>query len=114
MAVVSVPEFFQAQIAFFTRSGIGALLRVFYFAGVVTLVAFAIAYVYESYIGGRMPRPTDIGTVWRPIGAFVDAYLGGNEFYLLNFIGVWIGAASHTFTDLAGSFIKTGRVAKFL
>ena len=93
---------------------LGALLRVFYFAGVLTLVAFIVAYIYESYTGGRMPRPTDIATVWRPIGGSVNEYLGGSEFYLLSFIGVWIGAASHTFTDLAGSFIKTGRVAKFL
>ena len=92
----------------------GALLRVFYFAGVVTLTIFVMAYAYETYSGGRLPQPSDIPVVWRPIGSFVERYLGGSEFYLLSFIGVWVGAASHTFTDLAGSFIKTGRVAKFL
>ena len=28
--------------------------------------------------------------------------------------GLWFGAASHTFTDMAGSFVKTGRVSKTL
>jgi len=107
-------SFFKHRSRFSHGLMLGALLRVFYFAGVLTLVAFIVAYIYESYTGGRMPRPTDIATVWRPIGGSVNEYLGGSEFYLLSFIGVWIGAASHTFTDLAGSFIKTGRVAKFL
>lgn len=92
----------------------GALLRVFYFAGVVTLAAFVIGYAYAAYGGGRLPRLDDIATVWRPIGTFVNAHLGGKDFYFLAFAGIWIGAASHTFTDLAGSFIKTGRIAKFL
>jgi uncharacterized metal-binding protein len=30
------------------------------------------------------------------------------------FAGLWIGAASHTLTDIAGSFIKTGRITDFL
>ena len=107
-------SFFKHRSRFSHGLILGALLRVFYFAGILTLVIFLAAYVYESYTGGRLPRPGDIATVWRPIGGFVNAYLGGSDFYLLGFIGVWIGAASHTFTDLAGSFIKTGRVAKFL
>jgi uncharacterized metal-binding protein len=93
---------------------LGAFLRVFYFAGVVTLVAFTVAYTYASFAGGRFPRPEDIPVVWRPIAEFVRSHLGGDRFYPLAFIGVWFGAASHTFTDLAGSFIKTGKVAKFL
>lgn len=107
-------SFFKHRSRFSHGLILGALLRVFYFAGIVTLVAFTAAYLYESYRGGRLPRPSDIATVWRPIGGFVNSDLGGSEFYLLSFIGVWVGAASHTFTDLAGSFIKTGRVAKFL
>ncbi|MFL6373913.1 MAG: metal-binding protein [Pyrinomonadaceae bacterium] len=107
-------SFFKHRSRFSHGLLLGALLRVFYFAGVVTLVAFIMAYLYASFTGGRMPRPTDIATVWRPIGEFVNAHLGGSEFYVLSFVGVWVGAASHTFTDLAGSFLKTGRVAKFL
>jgi len=107
-------SFFSHRSRFSHGLVLGALLRVFYFAGVVTLVAFAAAYVYATYTGGRLPRVSDISVVWRPIGSFVNGYLGGSEFYLLAFVGIWLGAASHTFTDLAGSFIKTGKVAKFL
>jgi uncharacterized metal-binding protein len=107
-------SFFKHRSRFSHGLMLGALLRVFYFAGVVTLVCFLAAYLYESYNGGSPPRLADIPLVWRPIGSFVNTELGGTDFYLLSFIGVWIGAASHTFTDLAGSFIKTGRVAKFL
>jgi len=107
-------SFFKHRSHFSHGLILGALLRVFYFAGAVTLVVFCAAYVYASYTGGRLPRLNDISLVWGPIGAFVNAYFGGSEFYLLSFVGVWLGAASHTFTDLAGSFVKTGRVSKFL
>ena len=107
-------SFFSHRSRFSHGLIFGALLRVLYFAGVITLVTFCTVYAYESYFGGRLPRPADIPVVWAPIGSFVTNHLGGSEFYLLAFIGVWLGAASHTFTDLAGSFIKTGRVAKFL
>jgi uncharacterized metal-binding protein len=107
-------SFFKHRSRFSHGLILGALIRVFYFAGVITLVFFVAAYAWASYSGGRAPQIYDIATVWRPIGSFVDAHLGGGDFYLLSFIGTWIGTASHTFTDLAGSFIKTGRVAKFL
>jgi len=107
-------SFFKHRSRFSHGLIFGALLRVFYFAGVLTLVVFLSAYIYATYMGGRIPKPSDIPIVWNPISRLVNSYLGGSDFYLLSFIGVWFGAASHTFTDLAGSFIKTGRVAKFL
>ena len=91
----------------------GALIRVVYFLGAVTLAAFAAAYAYASYSGGKLPGFNEIATVWQPVGNFVRATFG-EHFLLIAFLGLWLGAASHTFTDLAGSFIKTGRVAKFL
>jgi len=107
-------SFFKHRSRFSHGLILGALLRVLYFAGVVTLVLFVTAYVYASCTGGRLPKPADIAVVWGPIGGFVNSHLGGGDFYLFSFVGVWVGAASHTFTDVAGSFIKTGRVAKFL
>ncbi|HEV7701710.1 MAG TPA: metal-binding protein [Pyrinomonadaceae bacterium] len=106
-------SFFKHRSRFSHGLILGALLRVFYFAGVVTLVIFVAAYLYASYSGGRLPGSSDIATIWRPIDAFVSGRLG-EHFYALSFVGIWLGAASHTFTDVAGSFIKTGRVAKFL
>jgi uncharacterized metal-binding protein len=91
----------------------GAFLRVFYFCGVLTLVGFFVAYAFAAYSGGHAPGIDDIRHVWRPVGDTIAHVFGGN-FYLLGFLGIWFGAASHTFTDMAGSFIKTGRVAKFL
>ena len=91
----------------------GALIRVVYFMGVVTLTAFLAAYVYAAYAGGDLPEFIDFANVWRPVGRFTRERFGA-YFLPLVFTGLWLGAASHTFTDLAGSFIKTGRVSKTL
>ncbi|MBA3694169.1 MAG: hypothetical protein H0W77_12155 [Acidobacteria bacterium] len=50
---------------------------------------------------------------WQNVGEYVRADFG--EFvFLYVFIGLWLGAASHTLTDIAGSFVKTGRITEFL
>ena len=81
--------------------------------GVVTMIGFLAAYIYETYTGGRLPGLFDMARVWQPIGQFTGEKFG-EHFLFLIFTGLWLGAASHTFTDMAGSFIKTGRIAKFL
>jgi uncharacterized metal-binding protein len=106
-------SFFKHRSRFSHGLIFGALIRVFYFCGVVTLVVFAITYCYAAYTGGKAPGLDDIAVVWRPIDGLARRNLGRN-FYLVGFVGIWLGAASHTFTDLAGSFIKTGRIGKFL
>ena len=106
-------SFFKHRSRFSHGLIFGALIRVFYFCGVLTLVGSAVMYGYAAYSGGRAPGIADIAAVWRPIDDTLQRYFGG-RIYILGFIGIWLGAASHTFTDLAGSFIKTGRVAKFL
>lgn len=91
----------------------GALGRVVYFMGVLTLIAFFAAYLYVVYAGGKLPNLIDFARVWRTIGEFTQSHFG-EHLLITVFVGLWFGAASHTFTDMAGSFIKTGRVAKFL
>lgn len=91
----------------------GAFIRVVYFLGVLTLVAFLAVYIYATYRGGKLPGFVDFARVWQPAGAFIRKEFG-EPFLPFVFIGLWLGAASHTFTDVAGSFIKTGRIAKFL
>ena len=91
----------------------GALLRVIYFLGVTTLAVYVVAFVISSVNGTNHYDLAYFTEVWRNIGEIVRANLG-SDFLLLVFVGLWLGAASHTFTDMAGSFIKTGRVAKFL
>lgn len=106
-------KFFKHRSRFSHGLIFGALIRVIYFLGVVTVIAFAIIYAYETWRGGTLPAVADIAAAWRGIGDTVRARFG-LYFMPLFFVGLWFGAASHTFTDMAGSFIKTGRVAKFL
>lgn len=106
-------SFFKHRSRFSHGLIFGALIRVVYFLGIISLIAFLAAYVYAAYSGGKLPGIGQIADVWRPIGSFTRDKLGHN-FLVLTFAGLWLGAASHTFTDMAGSFVKTGSVAKFL
>lgn len=91
----------------------GTLLRVVYFMGALTLVAFAAVYCYATYTGGDLPRLAEFTKVWIDLGDYVRLNIG--EYFLPSiFAGLWLGAASHTLTDMAGSFIKTGRITEFL
>ena len=90
----------------------GAFGRVVYFMGVLTLAVFAVLYVYAAYTGGKLPGFVDFSRVWQPIGEFTRAHFGEHILSAV-FVGLWLGAASHTFTDMAGSFVKTGKIMKF-
>ncbi|MDQ2746604.1 MAG: metal-binding protein [Acidobacteriota bacterium] len=91
----------------------GTLIRVIYFAGVLTIVSFLATFLLAFYAGGDPPNLLEFVKTWRGIGNYVRADLGEYAF-LYAFIGAWLGAASHTLTDIAGTFIKTGRVSEFL
>ena len=106
-------SFFKHRSRFSHGLIFGALIRVVYFLGIISLIAFVAAYIYATYSGGKLLGIEQIGDVWRPIGSFTRDRFGQN-FLIMIFVGLWLGAASHTFTDIAGSFVKTGRVAKFL
>ena len=106
-------SFFRHRSRFSHGLIFGALIRVVYFLGAASLVALAGSYIYASYRGGRMPAATDLANTWQAVGQFTRSAFG-EHFLLLVFLGLWFGAASHTFTDMAGSFVKTGRVGEFL
>lgn len=91
----------------------GTLFRVIYFVGVLTLFAFLISICISIYTGGKVPNLLEFTEVWKSIGIYVRAAFGDSIFYVA-FAGLWIGAASHTITDMVGSYIKTGRVTEFL
>lgn len=91
----------------------GTFLRVVYFMGVLTLLSFLFAYIYATYTGGDLPRLIEFTKTWSGIGEFARANFGEYVFISL-FTGLWLGAASHTLTDMAGTFVKTGRVSEFL
>ena len=91
----------------------GTLLRVVYFMGAATCVAFLAAYAYGLHSGGENPEFWDFPKAWAGLRQYSDMALGPYGLAGL-FVGMWLGAASHTFTDLAGSYITTGRVGGFL
>ena len=86
----------------------GTLLRVVYFMGVVTSLAFLVTYFYATYLGGRLPSVWEFPQVWTYLRSYTDRILGDYGVVGL-FIGMWLGAASHTITDIAGTYVKTGR-----
>ncbi|MEP6946953.1 MAG: metal-binding protein [Acidobacteriota bacterium] len=106
-------HFFKHRSRFSHGLVLGALIRVIYFMGVLTALSFTAVYIWAAYNGGKVPNLAEITHVWHTIGDFIRSHLG-DHFMWFVFLGLWLGAASHTFTDLAGSFIKTGRIAKFL
>ena len=86
----------------------GTVLRVVYFMGVLTCGAFAVTYFYTAYSGGELPGISDLARVWAQLRVYADRVLGQYGVAGL-FIGMWLGAASHTITDIAGTYVKTGR-----
>lgn len=91
----------------------GTFLRIVYFMGVLTLVSFFAAYLLAIYAGGDLPDLMQFTKTWQNIGDYVRADLGKYVFAYV-FAGLWLGAASHTLTDIAGTFIKTGKVQDFI
>lgn len=91
----------------------GTLFRVIYFSGAMTLLAFALFAIYSAFSGNEMPRGIEIMNAWQGIGSLTrDAF--GLLFVLAAFVGMWLGAASHTITDIAASYVTTGRVGEFM
>jgi uncharacterized metal-binding protein len=91
----------------------GTLIRVIYFIGVLTLIAFLITHLFATYYGETSPNLLDVMKTWQLIGNFLRTNIGDYAMPSL-LVGLWIGAASHTFTDMAGTFIKHGKVEDFL
>ena len=87
----------------------GTFFRVVYFMGAMTLLSFLITFLIIFCSGGNLPNLLEFTKTWSSIGAFFRQNFGEYAFLSI-FIGLWLGAASHTLTDMAGSFIKHGRV----
>lgn len=91
----------------------GTFLRVVYFVGILTLVSFAVTFLVITYLGDEVPGLFEFTGSWQGIGSYIRTHFGPYVFPAV-FVGLWLGAASHTVTDMAGSFIKTGRLGEFL
>jgi uncharacterized metal-binding protein len=91
----------------------GTFLRIVYFMGALTLLSFLPIFALAWYAGGELPNLMEFTRAWQQIGAFARENSGEYTFFYL-FAGLWLGAASHTLTDMAGSFFKHGRIMEFL
>ncbi len=106
---------FPYKVAFRHRSrwshGIvfGTLIRVVYFAAVVTLVAWACVYARAVFVaGGTPPGWREVAEGWRAVEAAAVGYGVGPRALLAVLAGLWWGAASHTLTDVAWSVVRKG------
>lgn len=91
----------------------GTFLRVIYFVGVLTLLSFLAAFLFQTFAGGDLPNLLEFTKTWGAVGEYTETNFGKYTFPAV-FIGLWLGAASHTLTDMAGSYIKHGRIMEFL
>lgn len=91
----------------------GTLLRVIYFMGALTLLSFVVTYFLATYSGGTVSSLLEFAQTWRNLGDYVRAHFGEQAFTWA-FLGLWLGAASHTLTDMIGSFVKHGKMMEFL
>lgn len=91
----------------------GALLRVVYFMGALTLASFLSMSVYAAATYGEVPHIQHFTRAWHEIGRLVGDNFGPYS-VLWIFAGVWLGAASHTLTDITVTYVKTGRTGEYL
>lgn len=91
----------------------GTLFRVVYFSGAITLAGAVLLVLYAIFSGGELPQTVEIADAWRKIGSATRDHSGLLP-VLVAFAGMWLGAASHTVTDIVVSYVKTGRVGEFL
>jgi uncharacterized metal-binding protein len=88
---------------------LGTFFRIIYFTGAVTLFSFIFAYIIAIYRESDLPRLFEFIAAWHLLIDFVQEKFGENALFIF-FFGTWIGAISHTLTDLAVSYVKTGRL----
>jgi uncharacterized metal-binding protein len=84
---------------------LGTIFRILYFIAVLALLATAVLFVRQRYLygietswGAEFTRVSlDIGALWGRID---------RPYFWAGFIGLWLGAAAHTVSDLIWSIAK--------
>ena len=85
----------------------GTLIRVVYFATVLTILAWGGVYLRAVFLaGGTPPGWADVLHAWRVIEVHAAAYGVGGKMLLAIFAGLWWGAATHTLTDVGWSVAR--------
>jgi uncharacterized metal-binding protein len=86
---------------------LGTFIRVIYFLAVITLALAASLYIRDAFIRGAGMGVEELtgafARVWEILSPIKRDYL------IAAFIGLWIGATSHTVSDVLGSFFKSVR-----
>lgn len=86
---------------------LGTWIRVIYFLLVVTITFAALLYARDLYRHREAAGLSDISgaftRVWEVVASVKRNYL------IAALVGLWIGATSHTVSDVLGSFFKSVR-----
>ena len=104
-------KFFSHRSRFTHGLILGALIRVVYLIGVVTVATYIIALAWTLMSDNAVPVVRDFAYAWQLVATATRKYLG-EDFLVFSFIGMWLGATSHTITDLTITYVKTGKVEK--
>jgi uncharacterized metal-binding protein len=88
----------------------GTLIRVVYFAAMLSLVAVSAIYLRAALVGGAAaPTFEEIAATCRAMESGLRHYSGttaGANLLWALLAGLWWGAASHTLTDVAWSVLR--------
>ena len=108
--IIWVPyKMFFKHRSFWTHGLIfGTLLRILYFLGMITVLAVGV-FIIAGFAGYGAPlKSFEFTSNWSDIGNYLRHVFGPYVLYTV-FAGLWLGAASHSFSDWALSYIKTGK-----
>jgi uncharacterized metal-binding protein len=86
---------------------LGTLIRVVYFITVITIVLAMILYVRNKYLYGSADGFGELTDAFRCIRSLLTPIR--RSYLMAALAGLWIGATSHTVSDLLGSFFKNLR-----
>jgi uncharacterized metal-binding protein len=89
----------------------GTFIRLIYFMGAVTILVYLAAILVSIYFESRVPGLLTFTRAWVRVGEFIARHIGFDIVYAV-IAGLWLGAASHTIADIAGSYIRTGKLSK--
>jgi uncharacterized metal-binding protein len=86
---------------------LGTWIRVIYFLAVITSLLAVGFYIRDAYVDHAQPGVGEFtgafARVWEVFSPIKRDYL------IATFLGLWIGATSHTVSDVLGSFFKSVR-----
>ncbi|HYN84828.1 MAG TPA: metal-binding protein [Pyrinomonadaceae bacterium] len=87
----------------------GTLIRVVYFALVLTLVTTLAVYLRATLVAGAaLPTWDEVLNAASAVRAGASQYGADTRFAIAVFAGLWWGAATHTLTDVAVSVVRKG------